>query len=746
RSVAGEPLATRATGERVVLPIVRGPGAIEYRIADVFDATGTHGRWELFVAPDGTPLQSASRHHRATGTLRYDVGDRYASGSRSPMNVSRAHVSVDATPTVTSATGGFAWPTAAPATVVPSVVGALVRVVNAGGALATASLIVQPGQPVVWSGATDEQVDAQLSAYVYGTIAKAAGERIHPALGWLDQQLEIHVNEDDVCNAYSTGDAIHFFRGGAECENTARLADVVHHEFGHSFHQQSIIQGAGMMDPSITEGLADFFAANITEDPAVGRGFFYDDSPVRDLDPVGSERSYPRDLSPTSHITGLIIGGALWDLRKQLVAQLGPVAGVAATERVFLGVVQRAADLTVTYVAALTADDDDGDLGNGTPNGCAIEQAFGRHGLAGETFRTTEVGAPRVDGLTVSVPVATPSGTDCPPPRVTAMTLHWQLPDGDPVELPMTAQGATWSATVPPQPAGTVVHYRITTVLDNRETIGYPDNPADPLYQLFVGPAAEIWCERLDANPMWEQTGATEWDYGIAKPVNAAAGDPPTPYAGPGMLGTDLLGDGRYRPDIMTTIMTPPIDTSAYGEVHLQFRRWLTIEDAALDVATIRVTDGGSSTQLWSNATATARTLDHIDREWRFVDLELPANPTGPVSISWTLATDPTRELGGWNLDEICLVGLAKRAICGDAIVDDGEDCDDGNLDGGDACSPSCLDASGGGCCDTGTGPSPAGPLLLGLGLLALTRRRRRDRSESGRDWPPRAPSPPRKG
>ncbi|MBA3817439.1 MAG: hypothetical protein H0X17_00980 [Deltaproteobacteria bacterium] len=188
------------------------------------------------------------------------------------------------------------------------------------------------------------------------------------------------------------------------------------------------------------------------------------------------------------------------------------------------------------------------------------------------------------------------------------------------------------------------------------------------------------------------------------------------------MLGTDILGDGRYRPDIMTTIATPPIDTSAYGEVHLQFRRWLTIEDAGLDVATIRV----NGTQLWSNATTAARTLDHVDQEWRFVDLELPANPTGPVSISWTLATDPTRELGGWNLDEICLVGLAKRAICGDTILDDGEECDDGNRAAGDDCSPTCLEVSAGGCCDTGT--NPAGPVLLGLGIFALIRRRGRRR------------------
>ena len=33
------------------------------------------------------------------------------------------------------------------------------------------------------------------------------------------------------------------------------------------------------------------------------------------------------------------------------------------------------------YAELLFADDDDGDLSNGTPHGCAINQAMGRHGL-----------------------------------------------------------------------------------------------------------------------------------------------------------------------------------------------------------------------------------------------------------------------------------------------------------------------------------------------------------------------------
>ena len=62
----------------------------------------------------------------------------------------------------------------------------------------------------------------------------------------------------------------------------------------------------------------------------------------------------------------------------------------------------------------------------------------------------------------------------------------------------------------------------------------------------------------------------------------------------------------------------PAVDTGDFSDVHLQFRRWLTIEDRAFDRAAVEV-DG---VVLWENATQGH--LDHVDREWRFVDLPLP--------------------------------------------------------------------------------------------------------------------------
>jgi hypothetical protein len=302
------------------------------------------------------------------------------------------------------------------------------------------------------------------------------------------------------------------------------------------------------------------------------------------------------------------------------------------------------------------------------------------------------------------------------------MKLAWRTTtDPTLTEVPMTAVGATWSAARPAVPDGTVLEFQIAATMNTQETLLFPENVADPYYQYFVGTATPIWCEHFDADPNWKQNEATEWEVATEQPTTAyASGDPTTAFAGTTWLGTDLRGDGRYRPDILTSIQTPAIDTSRFARVHLQFRRWLVIEDANLDVATIRV----NGAQIWANAKNSAFTLDHLDREWRFVDFDLTELATEPVSVQFTLASDPLRNLGGWNIDEVCIVGLDKFPLCGDGVVDTGEDCDETDRD---VCNAKCqLVTGGGGCCSTSRDGFVSA--LVGCQFVMIFLRRRRSR------------------
>jgi len=713
-----------AAGGHAVLPLDEGGGAIAFHAVDI--ASDDH--WDVYRGLDGRELARTNKRMYASGSMKLDVGERYATGVRIDAPAPLLQLTVNGSAVTTAADGTFAWTGSAAATVVPSVHGTVVDVVDASGsAAAPPSLTVQAGGSATWSAPTDEATDAELSTYIYGNIVKARDRLINPAVAsWLDQPFPFNVNEDGTCNAFATPTDVHFYSASAMCQNTGRLADIVFHEFGHSFHYNSFLL---VNNPAsdLSEGLADFNAANITEDTGIGRGFFYTDEPDRDIDPPGRELAYPQDVvNVDPHQTGLIISGALWDLRTELVRELGHGPGVTATEKVFAGILQRAADIPSTYMAALVADDDDADLANGTPHYCAIERAFGRHGLA-PGFMDTVVGTPVVDGSMISVAVTPPASPDCPASQITGIRVTWHAGDGVPSTFDLQP-GSPWTGAFPTVPPGTLVGYTVEAQRDDGTSVVFPQNPADPEYQLFVGPAINIWCERMDHDPMWTQGGnfGVEWNWG--EPT-AGAGDPMGAHTGLYALGTQVGGNGLYSPSTSTWIETPAIDVSTYAQVHLQYWRWLTVEDRAYDTASIQV----NGQVAWQNAISNGKTLDHLDREWRFQDVDLtPYITDGTAQVKWTLDSDSSNQFGGWTLDDVCILALIKYPLCGDGVVDPSEQCDDGNTTSGDGCSKQCIDeptAGGGGC---SAGGESSGALLLLLAGLARAGGRR-DRSRRAR-------------
>ncbi|MGE5186431.1 MAG: myxococcus cysteine-rich repeat containing protein [Acidobacteriota bacterium] len=696
----------------------------DYRAVDVIDA----GDFDVYVDATGE-VGRTRKVLDATSTLVYDAGLRYATGPRALQPAPGAHITINGGAATTGTDGSFTWTGTGTVTVAPGLSGMFVTIVDAAQPLASASLVAQPGVPTMWSLASNEYGDAELSTYVYANIAKARARVIEPSLGtWLDTPLSFDVNEDGTpCNAFATPQDVHFTRAMGACQNTGRIADIVFHEFGHTLHNHAIIAGMGAYDVPLSEGLADFNAANITEDAAVGRGLYFDDKPMRDIDPYGLERRWPDDDDYDPHLAGEVVSGALWDLRTRLVASLGHTAGVAQAEAIFAGVMERAADIPGSYLAALVADDNDGDLSNGTPHYCDIQRAFGAHGLAGADYQPTIVASPTVTGDAIAVAVTTPAAGACPVSQVVGITVVWQVGDGVPGTFALAEHAGTWTGTFPSVPDGTIVMYTIDAALDDGSHVVLPENPADPMYERFVGTPLPIFCEHFDdGDPMWQQTGNVQGEWQVGTPTaGVAAHDPPAAHSGTGVLGTTLAPPGTYEPNTLTTVESPPIDASAYRSVHLQFWRWLSIEDGSFDQATIEI----NGTRVWRNALDRTGTLDHVDREWRFVDLDATpyVGDDGLVQAKWTLASDLSKQLGGWNLDDVCFVGFDKSAVCGDGIVDIGEQCDDGNTADGDGCSSKCRNeiVAGGGCAAGGG----AGWLLVITCAAAARGARRRDRS-----------------
>jgi cysteine-rich repeat protein len=745
--------AAKSQPELLVLPIVRprtGAGVdVSYRVVEQVTVQSIRGPglWQVWVdADDGAPVARRSELRYATGTVRFDVSERHPMGPRKALPSIFATHTLDGTASTSTVDGTLTWNGNGPASVATGLAGTYARITNEAGATATASLTLPAGQSVTWSMANNEQGDAQLTSFIYANLVKQfARTRLDPSLPWLGEQLPVHVNEDGTCNAYSTGDDIHFFRADAQCQNTGRMADVVYHEFGHSLHDHAIIPGVGQFDGALSEGVSDVLASLITNDHGMGRGFFFDNDALRDLNPPGREKKWPDDVTGEVHDDGEIIGGTLWDLRAALEAKLGATAGYEKMLDLFYAILQRATDIPSTYTEVLLADDDDGDLSNGTPNQCVINQVFGAHGLADPAI-AGGLSAPVRDGFQISVAMPTSSGA-CPGPTIASAVVRWKVRGaGAPAAVALAPSGARYVGAIPTQPAGTVVQYQVQVTLSDGSSVAYPNNPADPLYEFYVGPVEVVRCFNFEAGFNGWTHGATpaardEWEAGAPAGLG---GDPKAAYAGTGVLGMDLRADGAYSSSVTTFAESPEIDLGGHTAVRLQYRRWLGVEDGFYDKARVLV----NGAPVWSNfASPTdpqASGVNHVDKEWRFADVDLAQHAaSGKLKLRFELESDAGLEFAGWTLDDVCVMSTAAPApapACGNGTVDAGEACDDGNATDGDGCSASCTEEPGGGdddgaggeepggCCSTGS--RPAGALTLsGLVLgLALRRRRRRRR------------------
>ncbi|MFT3768934.1 MAG: hypothetical protein QM820_26130 [Minicystis sp.] len=369
----------------VALPLV-GSGRVAIRGAYrvVLDAIGPRARWAVYVdARSGEPLAREDLLRFDQASVVFDVPVRAPQLGRQGYPATRLTAEVDGVAAETDAQGSISWAGAgAPADVViAGARGPLVRVRNQAGTDASVTLSGADGETITWSLADDEYGDAQLTAFVHASLIKEHARAIAPEMTWLDGQLGVRPNVSDPvgCNAFWDGTSLNFYRQNMACNNSARVADVVYHEFGHGFHQNAVIPGAGALDPALGEAAGDTMSASYTHDPDLAPGFYIDGGALRHLTDL---RRWPEDINGDPHETGIIWGGAMWDLRLSLMADLGDQQGNAITDQLYYQALRRSSSLPTTYAEILAADDDDGDLENGTPHICAINQAFLRHGLA----------------------------------------------------------------------------------------------------------------------------------------------------------------------------------------------------------------------------------------------------------------------------------------------------------------------------------------------------------------------------
>jgi len=595
----------------------------------------------------------------------------------------------------------------------------------------------EQGSDADFDGLTDESVltsadasQAEISAYIHQAHIRQWGLQYAPEVPIMTRQLDVYVNLSDNCNAYFDGN-LNFMRAGSGCNNTGRIADVNYHEWGHGFHYYSLMTGD--FDGSISEGIADVVSALNTGDPVISPNFFTSGHGIRELE---TNRVYPDDWVNEVHTDGLIFAGAMWDLLTLLQEDMSEEEAYDVVSHILAGAIKSGPSIPQSFEAVIMADDDNFNVGDGTPNGCAIIEAFSEHGLGPGGDRGALVvldhepvakAAPnRVIALDVQ---GTNMAPDCVEATMDTALLHYSTDGGNTWSTSsMSGDMESLRGTVPAQAEGTIVSYYFTLSTDSAGSSTAPSGGSINPYTLFVGELQELYCEDFEdsdggyvhelVSGAWEE-GADDWMWGT--PLGLG-GDPDFAHSGNQVWGNDLGGgqyNGEYQNGKHNRLTSVEIDVGDYEELVLQYRRWLNVEDGYYDQANILA----NGQEVWTNHSTTESAGDehHQDDQWLLHSVPIQADGSGLLAVSWEIITDRGLTMGGWTIDDVCVYAKVP-AQGGDGSL--GGDLGDYELPEKQAIIPGKR--VGCSCASTESGRLSGWLGMVIIGLISAARRRER--------------------
>jgi Zn-dependent metalloprotease len=544
----------------------------------------------------------------------------------------------------------------------------------------------------------------EISAYNFVNKIHQQANDLLPAFTGMDFALATNVDvTGGDCNAFYSGTSINFYAQGNGCHSLASIGDVVYHEYGHGINDKFYQSfGNWFNNGAMNEGYADVWAFSLTQDPILAQGYMIDDpnSSIRryDEDP----KVYPIDIVGEVHADGEIIAGAWWDtymllgqdmdLTMQLFADAFPGLQAAA----FNG--QEGQAFRDVLIDVLQADDDDGDITNGTPNGDAIVEAFAIHGITllsnAELEHTAWEAAPAEESidLSASVDVNFPFNT-----YMSGVRAFYRVNNDNSWQdvLMTNAGGDEWAASIPPQPQGSVIAYylAIEDIFGNISSVQpIGAELADPNLPFFILVGLEV--EATENGDDVHQLG--NFETGIASD-NATTGewiwDVPlgsfettsgqnqlvqtdhqhTPggefcwLTGNATSSTSGLGENDVDGGT-TTLMSDDLDLTIYDEPVITYWRWYTNNppggaNPGADWWQVYISNNGGDTWVPVEDTKTS------ERNWRRMAFRVNdhVTPTTEVRIKF-LASDSIRAgeyLEGGSLVEAAIDDIQVWDLAG---------------------------------------------------------------------------------
>ncbi|MAT38772.1 MAG: hypothetical protein CL946_04130 [Ectothiorhodospiraceae bacterium] len=504
------------------------------------------------------------------------------------VNIGGTNVTTDSAGNYTSTKFG---------TLIARLRGPYARTINEAGSDAQITLTASNNRTYNLDWTNSNSTLAERNAFFNTNRTLSWIKSFDPQFDVLDYQMEITVNKtQNTCNAFWNGSGMGFYRAGSNCANTAEMVEVVAHEYGHGINQklyEDMGQSFGMLNGSMNEGLADANACLLMDTPDMGVGFFNNNNPLRDLD---NTNRYPDDVSQSIHTTGLIIGGAIWDMRQAIglstATELVHFAKYGTPNDVNTGIV-----FTQYFIEVLAVDDNDGNLSNGTPNSTDIVQAFLIHGIPAMSLLSIDHDAIANALANADIPVdvtVTPNSDYIQP---TSVKIHYRTRgQGNYSTVTLQHIGgqlwqpSQWFQNMPGQSQGTLIEYYLEASEPISGSVYFPIEGANNPFVFPVGYTTDFLHD-FESNHNWaagdpsDNATTGEWELGnpIGTTVNGAPVQPADDHTANGQLcyftgnapansaaGTNDVDDGK------TTLTTPTFSLTGLQAPIIRYWRWFS--------------------------------------------------------------------------------------------------------------------------------------------------------------------------
>jgi len=251
--------------------------------------------------------------------------------------------------------------------------------------------------------------------------------------------------------------------------------------------------------------------------------------------------------------------------------------------------------------------------------------------------------------------------------------IDYRIDGGTVQQVPMIEVSPNrYRGTLPAVNCGQKIEYRVSAW--ERTTIVQYFDPGSTQWHLAEPGTnqATVFFDNFETNQGW--TADAGWARGTPTGGSGDHGgpDPSSAFSGSNVFGYNL-GGGYDNNMLERHLTSPAINCSGLTNVHINFQRWLGVEQPAYDHASIRISrDGSSWTSVWENDSTMS------DAAWTLIDVNISAVASGKPVVYVRFTMGPTDEgwtYCGWNIDDFrvtaygCTPPSTANSIALDQVV-----------------------------------------------------------------------------